>query len=203
MVDAADIVFDAEEHRYWCNGREYPSVTRIIAAAGLSDARWYTDRATRRGTIVHTVLAWEDTGRLVNPGAIPPEIQPYWVAWLDCLKHEGWAIAAVEKRVIHGTWGYAGTLDRLVTNGAGTAVVDIKTGAPEPWHAIQTAAYAETMGCLPMRCAVYLRDDGTYRLTAHTDPDDRRVWSSCITTYNWRLKHAPDRLRDGPGQKDD
>jgi len=58
------VVFDAATHVYQFEGRDIPSVTTRIAAAGLlgAGAQFYTAASAARGTRVHLACAEYDHG---------------------------------------------------------------------------------------------------------------------------------------------
>jgi PD-(D/E)XK nuclease superfamily protein len=107
--------------------------------------------ATQVGTEVHDAMeTWALEG---HRPVTDDEISPY----LDALERD-WLLAfrpsyeAAEMTVVHETWGYAGTLDAIVTIGGKRYIVDYKSGAtdlnergrlrgPYPEAALQLAAY--------------------------------------------------------------
>lgn len=172
------MIFDPDLHEYReDDGTPIPSVTQVLKAAGVIDDRWYTAEARDKGSAVHKLCERYAQGERQDKHGRALADLPYvnafarWVADY-CV----WAIAT-ECRVYHKVNGkpYAGTFDLLAEIGRRGVLVDIKTGAPAKWHAVQLAAYAmarpaDKAGKVkdrfinPDRIAVlYLRADGEYR----------------------------------------
>ena len=181
------LTFDAERHEFRLDDRVIPSVTQILEAEGVIDARWYTEESRELGIAVHEWCAADDRG---EAGALADErIIPYVEAWRAAREgmavHQDWT----EKPVSNSRLMYAGIMDRLVTLDKDVYLLDLKTGAPERWHALQTAAYAycDEMRLMDARRAsVYLRDDGTFRFGEHLDGRDVQTFCGIVLLHNWR-----------------
>lgn len=185
------LVFDAERHAYLLDGRVIPSVTQILAAEGIIDGQWYTEEGRRRGDHVHLALRYLDEGRL-DEDSVTDEVRPYLEAWGRFLSETGFICLQIERPFVCEALGYAGTPDRVgwMDGGKILSVIDIKTGSPEPWHALQTAAYAVGIGKrMAKRWSVYLRNDGNYRLVQYQDIDDINAWIGLVSIRNWKQKH--------------
>ncbi len=185
------LTFDPAQHEYRWNGRVVPSVTQILKSLGLIDATWYTDEARDRGSMIHLATALDDRGEL-DESSVDERIAGYLAAWRLFKAESGASFTDIEIQ-LYSDYGYAGTPDRIGTL-RGRSVFDIKNGEPEPWHALQTAAYA--FGCsagsaaVMSRYCIYLRDNGTYRLIQHDRSTDIAVWLSCLNLYNWKANNA-------------
>lgn len=185
------LVFDAERHAYILDGRVIPSVTQILTAEGIIDGQWYTEDGRRRGGHVHLALRYLDEGRL-DEDSVTDEVRPYLEAWGRFLSETGFICLQIERPFVCEALGYAGTPDRVgwMDGGKILSVIDIKTGSPEPWHALQTAAYAVGIGKrMAKRWSVYLRNDGNYRLVQYQDIDDINAWIGLVSIRNWKQKH--------------
>ena len=70
----------------------------------------------------------------------------------------------------------------------GLLLVDIKTGAVEPWAGIQLAGYGMTAPDYYgiERYAVQLKDDGKYKLTQFKDMNDFGIWRAAVSCYHWK-----------------
>lgn len=103
------------------------------------------DSAKSRGTDVHAGIEAMIAGYDFAPS---PETMPYWFGWSRFLVKEKPEILFSEQTVINLTAGYGGTFDLDATVRGQRALIDVKTGAPKPAHALQLAAYAgaEWMG---------------------------------------------------------
>lgn len=185
------LVFDPERHAYLLDGRVIPSVTQILTAEGIINGQWYTEDGRRRGGHVHLALQYLDEGRL-DEDSVTDEVRPYLEAWGRFLSETGFICLQIERPFVCEALGYAGTPDRVgwMDGGKILSVIDIKTGSPEPWHALQTAAYAVGIGKrMAKRWSVYLRNDGNYRLVQYQDIDDINAWIGLVSIRNWKQKH--------------
>jgi len=171
------MTFDPGSHEYReDDGTPIPSVTQILKAAGVIDDRWYTAESRDKGTAAHRLCERYAEGDREGKRGIFLRALPYvnaFANWVDSCYP--WAIAT-ECRIYHKLNGkaYAGTFDLLAEIQGKRTLIDIKTGAPAKWHAIQLAAYAmahltgnpfiEGKPVNPDKCAVlYLRADGSYK----------------------------------------
>lgn len=183
--------FDADQHRYWLDGRELPSVTTVLKGVGIIDPSKYAGGdAALRGTYVAEATAMFDRGGLADD-MMDPRLIPYLAAWELFIRENHVEMILIEERVWNRNYMYAGTLDRTMVFQNHHWLIDIKTGARERWHALQTAAYLRALqqGPYPYkRGAVYLKPDGTYRLDVHDSPDDWDVFLAALAVHNWKEK---------------
>lgn len=194
--------FDDVTHTYRIDGRIVPSVTTVIASAQLSNFNgtrgldWYLDR----GRAFHLAAQLWDEGDL-DDDSVDPEIRGQLDAYIACreLVGDAWDTLDIEVPRFHRLYGFAGTPDRHILWHGQPAIVDLKTGSPAKWHAIQTAAYAElirtstpTAGPLTdvARFSLYCATDGTWKMQAHEATDDWGVFASALAVYNWRDRHG-------------
>jgi len=155
----------------------FPHVTDIIKAAGLMGETWYyTDEARDRGTAVHLCTQFMDEGAL-DPSTIDPSIDKLVAGYAKFIEEVNPKILEIEKHYVQRTLHYQGTADRIVQIN-GKAVIDIKAGTPEPWHQIQTAAYAQMANVMGRYC-LYLKPNG-YKLVPHRERGDWGVFQSAL-----------------------
>lgn len=184
--------FDESTHTYADDsGRSIPGVTSMIEAAGLYDSDCFDESAALRGTTVHVATAMYDRGVPIADGRLAKEYQPYLDAWIDFRETTKFAIQLVEVPVQSKVWGFAGMLDRTGRmDGGPLTLVDIKTGAVQAWHRIQTAAYglafSEPIGPCPNRMCVYLSGDGKWKMDSHESDDDAMVFRAIATLNQWK-----------------
>lgn len=189
--------FDPEAHEYRLDGRVLVSVTQVLERAGLVDAAWFTEESRRRGTAVHAATHYLDEGDL-DIESVDPAIEGYVLAYERFKREARFRPDIIEVPAYQSRWLYAGTPDRIVLGGGEViprCVLDLKTGAPEPWHALQLAAYANLQP-EPFRFArlsLYLRDDWSYRL--HEWPraeylSDLTVFLGALNVANWKGRHG-------------
>lgn len=186
-----DLTFEAAGHVYRYDGRIVPSVTQILEVV---DECWRVpvdvlERAGRLGTAVHLACELDDLDDL-DETSVDPVIAPYLAAWRRFRSETGFAPDLIEHRVHHRSMGYAGTLDRVGTLFERRSLIDIKSGEEWPSHGPQTAAYKEALATegekVSDRYAVYLRDDGTYRLRKCEDKSDWAVFLACLTIRKYK-----------------
>jgi hypothetical protein len=186
------VKFDAATHAYHDEtGRKLPSVTRVIKSAGLMPdhfEKFSNQYAMIRGSLVHRACELDDVDDLVED-KLDPILRPYVESWrkfkqaISCKRED---FLAIEERVFHPHYRYAGTLDRRMLVRGAESVVDLKTGSPEKWHSIQTAAYVLTFQKPLKRHSVYLSRDGDLpKVVEHVNPDDARVFLACLTVHNY------------------
>lgn len=188
-----DIEFDEASHTYSVDGRKLISVTQALEGAGLIDGSWFTPLTTARGEYVHKATELYDQDRL-NEDAVDDDMRGYVEAWKRFRAESECEILAIEERVWNRTWGYAGTLDRVIRLQGVTTIGDIKTGSPAPWHALQTAGYAR---CKPDdavvrygRATIHLSADGKFKLKTHSDPSDMDAFLAALCVAQWKTKHG-------------
>lgn len=175
----AAFAFNPDTHEYFKNGVLVPSVTQVIANAGLCDFSCVEEdvriHSMKRGQSVHWLLQLEDEGAL-NYRKVPSGLRGYRKAYRDWKRHSGFNVLWIERQFV-SNFGFAGTLDRAGTfpatsmYGSGTsAIVDFKTGEIPDWVRYQLCAYSLEVDARPSiartvrRIALALRADGTYKV---------------------------------------
>ena len=186
--------FDPDTHYYELDGKELPSVTTILKDAGIIDTSKYATGSAEFGSDVHAACELYD---LYGEESADERVKGHLIAWkafLDRLKPK---FTHCEEPIYHQTHIYAGTPDRVGSLNAHnrTAIIDIKSGHKEPWHALQSAAYAWCFEkpTLIERMCVYLRSDGTHSVEYHQRTrlqEDITVFLAALSLRNWRLKHG-------------
>ena len=168
--------FDPASHIFRKQGIEVPSVTQVLARAGICDYS-FVDEETReysmaRGTSVHWMTQLEDEGGL-DYRRVPWKLRGYRKAWRAWKQASEFRPVTIEQQFI-SRYGYAGIIDRVGSLPPlyyPNVVVDIKTGAVPDWARYQLAAYSVfAAGDNPKyaahfrRIAVRLCLDGTYKV---------------------------------------
>jgi hypothetical protein len=186
--------FDEPAHHYYLNGVMLPSVTTVLAAAGLLDYGFLGDRREvylERGQAVHAATQRDDDHDFAEE-SVNAEILEYVKAWRAFRRDYGFAPRLIEHRVFHPHFQYAGTLDRLGPVRDGSEwLLDIKTGVAPAAARLQLAAYN---ACLPhprtrRRRCVELHADGSYRVIAFETSDylrDFNVFAAALETFRAR-----------------
>ena len=180
------ITFDAENHQYYIDGVEVPSVTtvcRFLAYDQKSDKPWLARVAADRGTRVHEACA------AIDYGLYPEEtedISGYLKAYRRFLKDYRPDWEGIEYIAGDTILGVAGTIDRFGTLYDGrTCILDIKTGSQlhdAPLRA-QLTGYKRLLaldrGFYPDHLyALQLSKDGTYHLREVRQDDE--LLNACI-----------------------
>lgn len=190
------IEFDAATHTYRMAGEEWPSVTTVLGAAGLSDYSGVPqdalEYAQKRGTAVHKAAWWHDIGDL-DESTVSPAIAGYVEAWKAFRRNTGFTPESIEQITWCKTYRYFGTYDRIGRFSDGRiAVVDLKTGPESPSWKYQLAGYAR-LHPEPLkreRIAVQLSKDGAYSVKPYKLADFRKHEAVFLSAVNlwWARK---------------
>lgn len=188
----SDLHFDPSMHTYSVDGEIIPGVTSIMSILGLYDGvpSEVLERASERGLNVHWLTEMTD---MLHEVDIPEEYEPYVAAWGQFRDDYGVEFHAIEERVYHPRYGYAGTIDRIATINDCVGVLDIKTTSRlHPETGVQLAAYAEAWNeerstpFVTHRWAIQLKGDGSYVFHEYTREDDFATFLGCLQIHNWK-----------------
>jgi hypothetical protein len=175
----------SSDHEYTIDGKVYPGVTTIL---GDVYGRFpYPEGAAERGHHVHLATQLFDEDDL-DDESLDPLVAGYLEGWKRFRDEMDFVPTQIEKLVHNEVYGYCGTLDRIGTMKGKLYLIDIKSGAKEWWHRIQTAAYAL---CLPpdtvfKRASVYLSAEGKYKIDYYINKQDYHDWLSTLRV--WQIK---------------
>ena len=188
------VQFDSARHIYTVDGHRRPSVTEVIKATGYIEHGYFNEEARWRGSVVHRMTQLWDLGKL-DESTVDPRVEGYLVAWKKYRARRRKFYSRIEEPIANQFM--AGTPDRVGIGEDGLPCVDdIKTGAPQKWHALQLAGYAWLAHPAVDYCkrfAVYLQEDGEYceeEFPATVLECDKRAFMACIETWNWRKAHG-------------
>lgn len=136
-----ELEFEAVPHRYLVRGREIPSVTHVMRELGLGFVGFAPQEALDRGNYVHeaSVLIDEDA---LDWDAVPEKWRGYCESYRRTLLETRSRPFRAEWRFFHPSFGYAGTLDRVVLRDARFGLIEIKSGSTRHVH-IQGGGYFE------------------------------------------------------------
>lgn len=173
--------FDAERHIYIAidTGEIVPNITRMLHAAGLVDDRFYSEESCHRGHEVHRLTADYDLGALDLLDLKDSDYAPYVEAHIKLMGivRPGWL--HIETPAVHPRYRYGGRPDRVGMVYASRSVWEVKSGAPEKAHMIQTALQAilvaeelELPARAVTRYAEYVKADGKFKVEQHTNSRD-------------------------------
>lgn len=171
--------FDPADHRYTTlDGQVLPSITQMLDKTGWIDDRWYTEESSVRGTAVHDLTASYDMGAL-DPSTLESRYKGYVLAYvaLSHVLRPEWE--EIETMDAHPQLHFAGRPDRKGKVFKVRTVADLKTGAKEKSHQIQTALQAILVSwrsSLPphawQRLNLYIKASGRYSVEHHRDRRD-------------------------------
>ena len=141
MIDATErLVYRDEDHTYWLDGRQLPSVTQLIHKHGLATDLSGAPEAVVRRAGEHGTLVHEEIENFIKTGerGITDEFQDF-LAMVYPMADQ-W-----ECEVMVYNDDYAGRVDLIGFRGDDIIVVDTKTGAlNENATAWQVSMYANT-----------------------------------------------------------
>ena len=182
------ITFDAENHQYYIDGVEVPSVTtvcRFLSYDQKSDKPWLARVAADRGTRIHAACAMIDYGEEPEEDF---ETAGYLKAYRRFLKDYRPDWEGIEYTVGDAQLGLAGTIDRFGTLYDGrSCILDIKTGS-QLHDAPLRAQLTGYQWLLPPHFtakylyALQLSKDGTYHLREVRQDDE--LLNACIYINN-------------------
>lgn len=189
--------FEEEGHRYFLGDRELPSVTTVIGAILDPNVALYTEASRLRGIAVHLACELDDLGTLDE--STVGEEWPYLDAYRKFRSEHECQWLGIEERRYEPVYGFAGTLDRRGIVDAYDTILDIKTGAKQPTHGIQLAAYAMLarnsivgVAMAYERTILRLNDDATYALfksPRNTLRADTNTFLNALGVYNWKRRN--------------
>lgn len=192
----AGLTFDPVKHRYFLDAIPLPSITGVIAAAGLSDYSGIPEAVLRRkqqlGKAVHLAACFVDKGTL-DWASVHPDTVPYIKAYESFIKKTGFSPLFAEQPLASKRLRFAGTPDRLGLLYGKHAIVEIKCSVNiEPAAAYQTAAQAilvEENKLVPkvkVRYALHLKPDASYKLVPFKDATDRFTFVAALHLFHIR-----------------
>lgn len=182
--------FDARAHRYTVGARVVPGIHSVLKHAGYeqTDSPWFTPEHQARGSAIHLATLHHDLGQTVR---LPAEWRGYFDAYLGLLAAVTCRWHKLEHPKVHRGLGCATIIDRVGTVNGRQAIVELKTGYPEPWHAIQLAgAHIIYNAPRPLnrlsghaRIAFYLQSDGRFRVREYDGTNDHDKFVRAVQGY--------------------
>lgn len=172
--------FNEADHRYFLDGTELPSVTRILAPLHNFDGipPDVLQHAADRGRAVHKAIELDLLNEL-DEDALHPEIVPYVKAWRKFYMEWEPELVSSEQQVYHPTLRYAGTLDIKFRARGSLYYGDFKATAQiPPTVRLQLKAYQEADQAMLgnpdteiKRAVLWLKNDETYKFLEQPDTD--------------------------------
>ena len=192
--------FDPERHLHIINESVVPGLTSVCETEGLSDYSGIPEvirqAAMDFGSDVHLATDLLDRG-ILDEESLTDRVagcmagykrfhREHRVEWMWCEEPCGYGQGNLYGCVIDR----AGKLDWK------KAVVEIKTGQPQPWHGPQLAAQREAMryhhGFTAGKAfGLYLNPSGTYRLIDYSQELDSHfsAFLSALNLHQWRKRY--------------
>ena len=196
----AELIYRDEDHTYWLDGQEIPSVSQVLQDMGFSGSPFYTEASATKGRAIHAATKIFDEGGdfegrplseiLKEPGDTEAGIKGYlqdYAAFRE--KHPGFKWFMIEEPSANEVMRYGATPDRIVLDEDNEeCVLDIKSGLKAAWHPLQLAAYDFTGTA--RRYALYLADKpGSFKLIQYKNKEDYTAWNYAIWLWHWRAKY--------------
>ncbi|MBT9166899.1 MAG: hypothetical protein DDT19_00223 [Syntrophomonadaceae bacterium] len=192
------ITFSPETHEYKKDGLVIPSVTQIIADAGLAGDFSFVpsevlEKKREVGKIVHLACVLYEQKKL-DEDRLNPVLAGYLESWKKFVKISGYVSEEVEKIYYSERYHFAGTIDTVGIKGKGKTIIEIKTGTKKMSDQIQTAGYEllyneNNKDKVKKRLAVYLKENGDIpTVQEHKDKTDSPVFLACLTLMNFKQR---------------
>lgn len=167
-------------------------MTRTLIEAGLIDDSYFSDKARGRGRLAHYVAEKILTNQANGP--IDAAVLPYMLGLRKFLDRYAPVIVNAEVMMLNPNLLLAGTVDIDARIDHAQAVIEIKTGEPTPWHALQLAPYAYLLdGAKWMsrqRLGLYLNLRGGFRLKEYDGVTDLDYFMRAFELLHWRVLHG-------------
>jgi len=184
------LILNKDNHEYRYNGVVIPSVSEILAGAGLSNFSMVNARmlqiAQERGEFAHLASELFDRGTL-DESTVDPELKGYLDAWKSFVSDYNPKFKMIEVKLCNLDLWFAGTPDRLAIIKRKQIIIDIKTGVKSISHEIQHGAYSlfKEMKNAKQAWTVYLKD-GSYKLEIHDLENGRKIFLSALDIHKYK-----------------
>ena len=183
-----NLIFRESDHSYMLHGVSLPSVTQIIADAGLyGNTSYFTDYSRDRGSFVHKAIEYHLSGEL-SEETLDPVIVPYLDAWKRFQSEANYISDLCEERLASNVYRFAGTIDHIGYLDGHFCIIDVKTSVvASAATGIQLAGYEILLSARgARRFALHLQDDGKYKLIEYKDRNDRNVFLAALALWGWK-----------------
>lgn len=149
---------------------------------------------TTKGTYVHQAISYLVNDNL-DETSLDKRLVPYIEAFKKFMADNKFKPIVAEKTLESKIYGYQGTPDLIGEMNGDRWVVDIKTGRPEKWHAIQLCAYKKLVnengnGLGPVdRLANLYLNNGKYKfieISYLEQEEGEAIFLSALKIWNFR-----------------
>lgn len=186
------LTFDPKSHIYKFNEHPVPSVTTVLKDMGFINTQYFTEEGRERGTLIHRIIEWY-CKKTLDLDTVDPVLNPYLEAWIQFAKDTGFKPEAVEVPLYNKIYRVAGTPDHIGALDGRESVIDVKSGGPAPFTALQTAGYEILAGRNLKRFVLYLTGKGVYKLREFKDKNDRQVFLGAVACWHWQKNNLKGR----------
>lgn len=183
-----NLIFRESDHSYMLHGVSLPSVTQIIADAGLyGNTSYFTDYSRDRGSFVHKAIEYHLSGEL-SEETLDPVIVPYLDAWKRFQSEANYISDLCEERLASNVYRFAGTIDHIGYLDGHFCIIDVKTSVvASAATGIQLAGYEILLSARgARRFALHLQDNGNYKLIEYKDRNDRNIFLAALALWIWK-----------------
>lgn len=191
-------------HTYTVGNREVPSVTRTLDHSGLVDfsmvRKEILERKSRIGTEVHKAIHYYLENSL-DPSSLDDSVLGYLQSFIQLRNHGILVPELIEYQTVGELDGlpFGMKLDLAGIFNGFEAILDLKTGDPQPHHGVQLAGYCigtpHKILTTPMakfarrrRFGIYLKADGAMpKVVPYTDQRDFRVFAAALEITHCKM----------------
>lgn len=187
--------FNEALHEYRVGGILTPSVSQILKANGLMENFRHSETALNNGTAIHRALELHDLGKL-DESSLDPRLKKCLILWDNFKKEIGVSVVLGTEERVHFGVLYAGTIDRVLSLRNGRKMIlDFKSGNPQPWAALQTAAYTLAYDLNKHKdyercCAKIHWDMDRVIYKPYTDHADFNTFMAMATVYHYKKNNG-------------
>lgn len=186
---------DEESHTYWLNGCRIPGISELLRYWGFVDETYYNEDAREVGRGVHAGIHDIEMGGAAAHEFVNPKITHRIDEYLRFKSDKDFRVIAVEKILADPAGRYACRIDLLGTFGEshGLSLIELKCGAQEGWHKLQTAGQKrciEHVESTLRRFALYLPFPGRYNLKEHGDRAEEGLVDGYASGYWYNQNHG-------------
>jgi len=184
--------YRSEDHTYWADGVRQPGIHEIAEARGVIDSSVYPESARKRGSYVEEAIYLDAKGRLDENSC--RELMGYVHAWRKAKQELRIEPLSIELLVHNPELGYMTRIDMPALVAGEAVSINLKSGPPEPFHALQAAA--ELLAQPKIRRALYLhiQADGDYFPKWYGEGEqgrkDKRVWKAVCIAHDWKVRSS-------------
>ncbi len=180
--------------KYVVNGERVPSVTEILAIAGMVDLSAIPpdalEHARQRGSDGHEWIESIAKGNVTAKDA-GEELRPYLEAFEDFMSQSEFEIESTEEAILNERYRYAGTLDLRGKLNGKRYIIDCKlTAAVGPHVGCQLAGYAACFEVPHRRAALQLLPTGKFKIQTFQDIHDHHDFMSAVRVTHFKLRHG-------------